>query len=91
MRICGHAVERPVLAVPRVEVRIGNAGVAELPARCGLVEIHPPRRVGEWQRSEVNAVDEAEDEGVAGDAEAEDHPGQQHESRVAGQLAERTL
>ena len=54
---------------PLHEVREVDADDLEVPSRRGLVDVDQAIRFGEGERPEEEAVDEAEDDDVGGDAE----------------------
>ena len=63
--------------MPLVTVAVGDADVLEIPLGRGLVEVHQPPGLAEGERTEEQAVEDAEDGGVARDSEGqhEDHGG----------------
>ena len=80
-----HALERVVVLAPAIELGIGEAGVPQIPARRGGIQLHEPRRLLERKRAEVKGVIDAEDNDVAGDTQRQRHSGDRREAGIFAQ------
>src|SRR5579862_717296 len=86
--ICGDGAKGVILAAPVEE--IGEAETLRRECSCPVVlvlETHEPVGLGEWQRTQQNRVDQAEDAGGCADSESQGEDGGEGEARAFAQLA----
>ena len=84
-----HRGEGLGLLAPGGEVAVEDAGIVQIPAGCGLVQVDEPPRLRKGEGAEKEAVEQGEDGGVGRDAEAERQQDQRRHARLPGEGSKR--